>query len=343
MHHHRGRKSLSKSKIIRNCTAFLIATVLILIGIKYFGDQYLLVEGPATVGSLEGRFGNSLLTREINGRTWSYRDRDLTNILMIGIDWDEDRAKTASWRYSGQADFLLLVTLDRQKEIIQTLQIDRDTMSDIRLYGPFGDYTGQRVMQLCLSHAYGGTPEKNCENVVWAVSNYLGNIPIDAYLVLDMDSMVIINDALGGITVTLEDDFSHLDPEMTIGKTLTLQGEQAEYYLRGRIGVGEGTNSSRMQRQRVYLEQSMATFIEKVSDDMNFVGRLYDQLSGHLRTNADRGWLINQVYAASVYKTQRILTVAGDHRISDRGFMEFWPDENALEDLIARNYYQLDE
>ncbi len=343
MRHFRHRNQSTLFKNVCSVTLFLIATALMLVGIKVLGDQYPNGSGKTAVGSLEGRFDLGQITREYNGSQWLYRDQDLTNILIMGVDWDEERAANASWRYAGQADFLLLVTLDEQKELIRSLQIDRDTMSTIRIYGPFGDYTGERVMQLCLSHAYGDTKEKNCENAVWAVSNYLGGVPIDAYISLNMESLVIINDALGGITVTLNEDFSHLDPAMTQGRTLRLQGKQAEYYLRGRIGIGEGTNASRMQRQRNYLDQAMAVFVERIADDMSFVGNLYDKLAGHLHTNAERGWLINQVYEASGFDVRRILTIAGEHRASEKGFMEFWTDEDALNELVIRNYYQRTE
>ena len=83
---------------------------------------------------------------------------------------------------TGRADFLLLLTFDKKNRTISTLQIDRDTMTDIRVYGPFGDYTGIRETQICLSHAYGATAVENCENTVWAASRLLGNIPVDGYL-----------------------------------------------------------------------------------------------------------------------------------------------------------------
>ncbi len=337
--HKRGRSSILKC--IRSIAAFLIATALLLLGIKLFGDQYPMTSGVDEVGSLAGRFGAvSTNTRTYNGRDWVYRDRALTNILIIGSDWDADREGGSSWRYDGQADFLLLLTLDSEKETVQAIQIDRDTMSDIRIYGPLGDYTGQQTAQLCLSYAYGDSTAENCENVVWAVSNFLGGVPVDAYMVLDMKSMAIINDAMGGVTVTLEDDFSHLDPAMTKGRTICLQGDQVEIFLRSRMTVGEGTNASRMHRQRVYLEEAANLFSRLVSEDLNFVSDLFDQLSGHLTTNAERGWLINRAYEGGAYTMRRIRTIAGRHQVNDRGFMEFWADEDALDELIVSYYYE---
>ena len=47
-------------------------------------------------------------------RTWVYRKRDLTNLLLIDVDWVEMHSPASSGRYAGQADFLLLVTFDEK-------------------------------------------------------------------------------------------------------------------------------------------------------------------------------------------------------------------------------------
>lgn len=46
---------------------------------------------------------------------------------------------------------------------------------------------------------------------------------IDFYVAMNMDGISELNDLAGGVTVTLEDDFSSIDPAMTKGTTLTLQ------------------------------------------------------------------------------------------------------------------------
>ena len=181
------------------------------------------------VGSLDGRFTEDELTYRYMNKTWKYRKNDLTNILMIGVDWAETEQERASSRYKGQADFLQLVCIDKGNKTISTIHIDRDTLTPIRIYGPFGDYAGVRETQICLSHAYGNTSQQCCENTVWSVSLMLGGIPIKGYMVMDIDGIAAVNDALGGVTVTLEDDFTHLDPAMATGATLTLKGKQAEY------------------------------------------------------------------------------------------------------------------
>ena len=311
----------------------------ILLGIQFVGNKLENRDAVETVGSLNGRFTSSAVTMQYNNRTWTYRDHDLTNLLLIGVDW-QDNESTVSERYAGQADFLFLISIDRKNKIVQTLHIDRDTMTDIRIYGPFGDYTGEQTEQICLSYAYGVDDKTNCANTVWAVSNLLGGIPIDGYLSLDMSSIALINDTLGGVTVTLDEDFSSIDPAMTKGTTLTLHGMQAQYYVRGRMGVGDGTNASRMKRQRTFIRAAEDLLIANINKDTNYFGTFYDALSDHIITDVDRGWLINRAYECSSYARTDTASLVGSHSIGEDGFMQFNADEDALNERLTEMFFE---
>ena len=94
------------------------------------------------------------------------------------------------------------------------------------------------------------------------VQKYLKNTPIDHYFAMSLDGISILNDFLGGIEVTLEDDFTVYDSEMVLGKTIRLSGKQAEIYLRNRYYIGDGSNKLRMKRQKQYLEMIIRDGIE---------------------------------------------------------------------------------
>ena len=338
-HRHR-RKRLSRTAIaaVLVCTALLYAGLLL--GVQTIGNRLEQRGAVESIGSLEGRFTSDKLTLRYANRTWVYRKRDLTNILLIGVDWAEMHSPASSGRYAGQADFLLLVTFDKKNKIVSMLQIDRDTMTDIRVYSPFGDYTGIRETQICLSHAYGATAEENCENTVWAVGRLLGNIPIDGYMALDMSGITALNDALGGVTVTLEEDFSSLDPQMVKGATITLQGKQAETFVRGRTGVGDGTNAARMRRQKTFMQKAADLIAEGLERDPGFAGTLLDSLSSHTTMNITRGWLINKAYESGGYMRKDMQTLAGSHTIGADGFTEFHADMDALNDLLTASFFE---
>lgn len=336
--YNRGRR-LSKAAIAVVLVCAVLAYAGVLLGVRKIGSKLENAEATEPVGSLDGRFSSDELTLRYADRTWTYRKQELTNLLLIGVDWAEMDAAAAG-RYAGQADFLLLVTLDKQNHTISMLQIDRDTMADIRIYGPFGDYTGTRNTQICLSHAYGTTAAENCENTVWAVSRLLGNIPIDGYLALDMSAITALNDALGGVTVTLAEDFSALDPQMAKGATVTLHGKQAELFVRGRTGVGDGTNAARMERQKEFMQSAGDLIADALEKDAGFAGALLDKLSDHMTMNVTRGWLINKAYESSSYARTDMRTLAGEHQIGTDGFMEFHADADALSELLTANFFQ---
>lgn len=338
-HRHRRRR-LSGAAIAVALVCAALAYAGVLLGIRTVGSRLERSDAPEPVGSLDGRFASDELTLRYADRTWTYRKRELTNLLLIGVDWAEMDSPSASGRYAGQADFLLLLTFDKKNRTISTLQIDRDTMTDIRVYGPFGEYTGIRETQICLSHAYGATAAENCENTVWAASRLLGNIPVDGYLALDMSAITALNDALGGVTVTLEEDFSALDPQMVRGATIALQGKQAETFVRGRTGVGDGTNAARMKRQKAFMQKAGDLIAEGLERDSGFAGTLLDALSGHMTMNVTRGWLINKAYESSGYRRTETRTLAGTHALGADGFTEFRADTDALNDLLTASFFE---
>ncbi|MEG0901177.1 MAG: LCP family protein, partial [Clostridia bacterium] len=110
-----------------------------------------------------------------------------------------------------------------------------------------------KTAQICLSHGFGDGGAQSAKLTQQAVQTLLYGIDIDFYIAMDMDAITTLNELVGGITVTLEEDFTAIDPTMVKGTTLTLHGMQAEHYVRGRTTVGDGTNESRMKRQAAYL------------------------------------------------------------------------------------------
>lgn len=293
-------------------------------------------------GSLAGRFSEPHVV-SYNQKNYRYRS-DLTTILFMGVDRTAEQIPSAiDFRNGGQADFLVLLVIDSQKEVVTTIQIDRDTMAEITILGVLGNPSGTRNAQICLSHGFGNGREQSSLFTVDAVSKLLFGVDIDFYIAMNLDGIVALNDVLDGITVTLEDDFTALDPTMQKGETLTLRGKQAEYYVRHRMGIGEGTNASRMARQREYLGKAGGIIGEKIKDNANFIGRLFDALKENLITDMSRGRMINEAYASRDYLRGEMISPQGEHTIGESGFVEFYADDRALEELVLEVFFELVE
>lgn len=316
----------------------VLPAVVILLVLGYSVGRWLETrnENPEAQGDYHQRYAFEK-TIEVDGTVYRPR-RDVTSILLMGIDRDSD-SSVVGYRNGGQADFLQLIVLDDAEKKLTRLQIDRDTMTTITVLGVLGNKSGVRTAQISLSHGFGDGGAQSCALTVEAVSNLFLNAPVDEYIAMNLDGISVLNDAVGGVTVTLEDDFSALDPAMTPGTTLTLQGDQAEYYVRGRMNVGIGTNAARMKRQQTYLAQLSNQLDGRIQEDKAYTGLLYDELAPYLQTSMSRGLLINKAWAARNYE-RTTWELAGTHQIGNDGFMQFYADESELQKVVLELFYQ---
>lgn len=320
----------------------LAAAVLLLIAV-YRGGRWLEQRSlnVETRGDYTLRLNADGKVLEHNGVAYRRRN-DVTSILIMGVDQTMDAAPSRAFNYrnGGQADFLRLIVIDHAQRKVSQLEIDRDTMTPITILGVLGDRSGMRTAQISLSHAFGNSPEQNCELTVEAVSNLLCGEEIDLYAAMSLDGIPALNDLVGGVTVTLEDDFSAQDPTMTQGATLTLRGKQAEIYVRSRMSVGQGTNVERMARQDVYLAGLTEKLDRLGREDGAFGGELFDALEPYLTTNMSRGRIVNEIWRAREYERAEVIHPQGVHQVGSDGFSQFYVDENALLEAVLTLFYE---
>ena len=329
------KKQEQKNKTVFHAVAALLA-VLAVVLVLYGGGRWLekRAEKPETRTQLPQADQETV---EVDGVTYRKKSR-LTTILVMGVD--HDTQDSYEYRKAGQADFLRLVVLDDADKTVQQLQIDRDTITPVTMLGVLGDRYEPVTQQICLGYAFGDGRQSSCEVTVEAVENLLGGQKIDQYLSMGLDGISTLNDLAGGVTVTLEDDFSAIDPAMTKGTTLTLWGDQAEVYVRTRRSIGVGTNEARMVRQEQYIRQITGQLDEKVRQDQNFVLTAYDALEPYLYTNIPRGQLANEAWAAKDYERLETIKPEGTYQVGDDGFMEFYPDAASLQQAVLQLFYE---
>lgn len=295
---------------------------------------------PEPHGDLSSRF--ELTTNvEFHGEHYQLNN-DITTILVMGIDqYTDDTSNRTLFRNGGQADFILVLVIDDEAKTVTAIPIDRDTITDITILGVLGNETGTRKTQICLAHGFGDGAEQSCELLKQAVSQFLLGIEIPYYVAMSMDGISELNDAIGGVTVTLEDDFSFLDPEMTAGKTLTLTGVQAEYFVRNRKDIGVGTNESRMARQKEYWCALRSCFSGDTGNEKSksCIEAVLDHISPYIVTNIKQGRMINEIWKDKDYRQIENIHIEGQHKIASDGFIEFYADQNALEKLVTEIFF----
>ena len=296
---------------------------------------------PEPRGDLASRF-QPTPTVEFNGEQYQLKS-NITTILIMGTDkYSDDVQNETSFRNGGQADFLMVLVIDDKAKTVTAIPIDRDTISDITILGVLGNETGSRETQICLAHGFGDGAEQSCELQVQAVRGLLLGIDIPYYVAMSLDGISELNDAIGGVTVTLKDDFSALDPEMTPGKTITLKGAQAEYFVRNRKDIDVGTNESRMVRQKEYWSSLRSCFLsgEGKNTSKGEIETVLDQISPYLTTNMNRGRMINEIWKDKDYQQPDDIQIYGQYKIGNDGFTEFYADENALEKLVIETFFE---
>ena len=262
----------------------------------------------------------------------------LETVLFLGIDKFAEDAQ-GSYINNQQSDTIVLAVFDHENKRVSLLPINRDTMTQISTYGVDGTYLGKETAQIALAHAYGNGWENSCKNAMEAVSYLLYNVEIDHYVSLKMDAVPYLNDTVGGVEVTLTEDFPMLGEDFVNGAVVTLQGEQALTYIRGRAGLEEATNVSRMQRQNQYMRAWSERFVEVLDEDDSFLlGMLYE-ISPYYFSDLSEDHMNDLAHNIKSYEQNDVLNIQGESRKGDT-YMEFHVDEEALRDLVLNLFYQ---
>lgn len=254
--------------------------------------------------------------------------KDLETILVMGLDKNERSEMLEGYVNKTQSDFLLLLVIDQENRSINSLHINRDTMTEITRLGVFGGATGKYTAQIALAHAYGSGGSDSALNAVKAVSNFLGGVKIDHYMTFTMDSVALVNDMVGGVTVLIEDDFSEMDPSLVQGQEITLKGEQALHFVRGRSNVADGTNLNRMARQRQYMMGLYEKIMAAAAQDEAFPEKLVKKLADAFDTDLSVYQLDSLFDTLLECKMGEILTIEGENVRGE--FMEFYADPDSV-------------
>ena len=273
-----------------------------------------------------------------NGEKYVYRDGLLT-LLILGID-DAELTETQSYRNTSQADFLTLAVFDPDEKSCTLLQLNRDTMAEIPVLDTFGKEIGVETAQLALAHTYGNGLEESCENTAEAVKRFLYGVRIDNYFALTMDAIPILNELVGGVVVTVEDDFTGVDDTLIRGQTVRLDADNVENFVRSRTGMREDkTNLNRMARQREYLNGLFEAMKIELEANDGFVFEAYASLTDSLVSDCSVYELNDYARRFSNFELGGILVPEGEARLGER-FTEFYVDESSLQKLILELFYE---
>ena len=285
-HHSKRRKMKTWKKVLLSIACVLLGLIVIAVGTV----AYLIYQG-----------GNELFNSDIhvtapqgieteengkyvvyNGETYKFNEK-VTSVLCMGVDKrDLDENNNSKVKASGgQADVLMLVSIDTSNGKITLFNISRDAMVDVTMYSAGGAYAGTEKQQICLSYAYGDGKESSCENTVNSVQTLFYNIPINTYFSLDLDGIAALNDSVGGVDVVSPETIG----SFVEGESYHLVGEQAESFVRTRDTSKVDSNNMRMQRQKVYIQSFMDTVLQQTKKDLTIPLDLFNASAPYSCTN----------------------------------------------------------
>lgn len=279
---------------------------------------------------------------EYGGRIYS-RNNYVKAILCMGVDRKGNMLESKVFTFGGQADGIFLIAQDTARNTLEILMIPRDTMTEITLTDLNGNVLGKDVQHLTLAYAYGDGREKSCDLMMDAVSGLLGGMKIDHYIAANIEVINILNDGVGGVTVTVPSaGMEKKDAAFVEGATVTLQGEQVESFVRYR-DIGE-THSAiyRMSRQREYMTKFFDTVKKKASRDSGIVTKLLGQVEEYMVTDMGKEeYLKVAMDALEMEKlAEEDIRVVPGQAVMTEMYDEYHVDQDALRQIVLEMFFR---
>ena len=168
-----------------------------------------------------------------------YKSKNVINILLLGLDSDE------ALEYGGRSDSMILVSLNKETKQINMISFFRDSWC----YTNAGGY--DTFCKMNASCYYGGP-----NGVIDTIEKHY-KIDIDYYVAVDFSSFTDVIDALGGVTVEVQEyEAAYINSTTQLhiesGPAVKLTGLEALVFSRIRKSDSD-SDVSRTRRQRMVI------------------------------------------------------------------------------------------
>lgn len=324
------RKSKGKKVLL------LILLILACLALAW-GLKHIFAEPEAEWDDDQSQMDINQITYE--GKKYSY-NTNLMNILFLGVDNTDMLTEDHLPGETGQSDCIMILTLDKEKKEGRILQIPRDTMTEVDLYDAGGNYSATVTEQIATQYAYSIGGKSSCFATKRTVSELLYELPIDGYLAMEYSSIAIVNDAVGGVTITVPQDYTMIDPAFEKGATLKLTGEQAHDYVRWRDTNASFSNNDRMERQVQYIPALINAIRSYVGEDGDYYKKLYSLVEKYMLTDLGE----EEINGLAEYEliTSDVKYLPGEGKKGEK-YEEFYVNEKKLQKMLIETFYILEE
>lgn len=276
-----------------------------------------------------------------NGKEYQYNSL-ITNILYAGVDSTGKMEASVQYGDQARADSIALVALDKKNQKMTVMAISRDTMTDIHRYTLDGKDRGAGESHLGFAYTYGDGGEASCENLVRAVSDLFGGIPIQEYVVTNQTSMPYLNDLVGDVTVTVpNDDLAQRYPKMVTGAIVTIDDENVTDYLHYRNTEQDFSNDGRIQRQESYITAYIPKAKQQLQQDLNGTWEKLQEMEDYLQTSITKNKYLDlaSLMEQIDFSENDYYRLEGEDRAGEM-HDEFYPDMQILQEKIIELFYE---
>ena len=269
---------------------------------------------------------------------YDYNENIMT-FLFMGIDKKGEVELTDKPAAGGQSDAMFLIVVNPDKEQIDLIGINRDTMVDIYCYGY--EVNGEVPVveaQLTTQFGFGDGGAVSAQYTKEAISTLFYNLPITGYASIGYVAIPEINDAIGGVDVECLEDLTYRVEGWTKGAQLHLEGQDALKYVRFRdITIFESARG-RLARQKQYLNAFVTKVVEATKEDISVPVNLYKEVSKYMTTDITADQIVYLTSQLINYDFGEIYTLEGE-TIRGEQFEEFYPDYDKLKELMLQVFY----
>lgn len=328
------RNSKWSKRIIETICIVIFLVILIIIAAIYSAEvlkSHAVVQGVADPFIYEDK-------------VYAY-NHDLINILCMGIDSYESLEKDAAQSERGQADAVYLISLNTKTRDVKVVSIPRDIMVPIEIYNTSGEKIATQSAQLTLQYAYGKDEKESCKLMSQKVSELLGNIPIHRYCALNFNAIPYLNDAVGGITVTMDPDYvdaslATTSTDFRPGNTVLLQGGMSLNYLHIRDITTYASAAERMERQKNYIRKYIETAKTKIKQDPKILFQMYKVLDVNMTTNISNTELLSlATFLENMkFETDDIVSLNGT-RIKGEKYEEVYVNDEETMKILTEVFF----
>ncbi|MCU5596349.1 polyisoprenyl-teichoic acid--peptidoglycan teichoic acid transferase TagU [Bacillus wiedmannii] len=238
-------------------------------------------------------------------------DNKPISILLMGVDQEDNG--------TGRSDSLMLFTLNPKTKSMKITSIPRDSYTEIVGKG--------KKDKINHAYAFGGI-----DMSVKTVENFL-NVPVDHYIEVNMAGFKDIVDAVGGVDVNNDLEFTSRDQHFAKGN-IHLNGETALKYTRMRYEDPRG-DFGRQMRQRQVI-QAVIKKGASVSSLASY-GDVLKAIEKNVKTSLtqDQMFDIQKNYKDCMENSEEIQIPGDGHKAAD-GIWYYYVPDAAKQDITNK-------